>query len=1180
MRRFSAPSLVLTSILLLFSSAIAGTTIHVPADQPTIQAGINAASNGDTVLVSPGTYYENINFMGKAITLTSASGPAVTIIDGSNAYAAAATFSSGESLRSVLSGFTLRNGMPEVSIQNSSPTVKGNVIAGGITYSSDGLYSSSGSPLIQGNLIAGNAGNGIVSWTDVGVQIIGNVIAGNGDSGINSQYAGGLDLIQQNSIIANGSDGIFFFPSSIGGNTEIIQNLISQNGGYGANLQAPLTLVSNTIAGNNIGCCGNAAEVFAELDTTATVQNNLIISVGSPSGLFCQADSITPTFTNNNVFSAGSSAYDGYCVDPTGTNGNLSVDPLFGDVLGGDFHLQSGSPVIGGGSISAPNEPKKDFDGDLRIVNNAIDIGADQYSLTRIQSVSSYSLHFPTQAVSTTSGPQTLTFSNNSTSAIKINLIATGPSFAQTNNCGTSLAPLASCQIQVTFSPLVGGTIRSAIGIFTSATSNPEAVALVGTGVAPQVQIGCCFYFYNQPIYATTTQSVSLSNTGQAPLLISAISYSGPTDFVESNNCPIAPNSLAVGSSCVLTVSFTPTIAGQESGTISVTSNAPPQTVYLNGSSVSAGNPVLSPPSLTFPTTLIGQTSAPQTMTLSNTGTGALGITQIYSYGDFPQTNDCPTSLAAGASCTFTVTYTPGVQGTESGYLYVYTDSATSVVSGSFTGTGTAPAPTISSLSVANAPAGGADTFVIVNGSGFINSSQILWNGVPLNYCCVSILGSGQIYFTLPAAALATAGANQISVTTPAPGGGTSNSVSFIVYPAVNYASKSVTYNYRNVTGTNLNMGAGYSAVITSPFPVQFGGGSFNTLTIGASGTVSFSSFGNGGNGPLPQPQTSTIIAPFWMYLYPFGSGTNNNVFWQVIGTAPNRQFVIEWRNLGVCCETTNTVRFEVVFFEGSSNILFNYADTVFGGSYSNYDNGAAATVGVQSSPTVFNQLGYDTASVTSPSALLWYPNNPGATLSTSTVNFGYHQIGTGTLPQALTLTNGGQVPLTISSIAIDNPDFTETNTCGTSVAPHQSCSIHVSFKPTQPTTETATLTITDNATTSPQTVSLSGTGTVTGILVFPVLVNFGSVTTNTTATAPVTLANATNQPLTVQGITTAPSVFTETNNCGSSVAPGQSCTVTVGFAPTKKGSIQGTLSMALNGKASTVKANLTGSGQ
>ena len=73
----------LTALLCLgHSSAWTQNTIHVPADQPTIQAGINAAQNGDTVLVAPGTYNESIDFSGKAITVMSSDGPATTIIDG------------------------------------------------------------------------------------------------------------------------------------------------------------------------------------------------------------------------------------------------------------------------------------------------------------------------------------------------------------------------------------------------------------------------------------------------------------------------------------------------------------------------------------------------------------------------------------------------------------------------------------------------------------------------------------------------------------------------------------------------------------------------------------------------------------------------------------------------------------------------------------------------------------------------------------------------------------------------------------------------------------------------------------------------------------------------------------------------------------------------------------------
>src|SRR5215471_4866234 len=127
----------LTLILFLaVRSAVAATVIHVPGDQPTIQAAINAASNGDTVLVSPGTYTENINFLGKAITVESSNGPKVTTIDGGG-LSSVVTFSTNEGSSSVLSGFTLQNGnamnFPYVegggiAIEEASPTIKGNII--------------------------------------------------------------------------------------------------------------------------------------------------------------------------------------------------------------------------------------------------------------------------------------------------------------------------------------------------------------------------------------------------------------------------------------------------------------------------------------------------------------------------------------------------------------------------------------------------------------------------------------------------------------------------------------------------------------------------------------------------------------------------------------------------------------------------------------------------------------------------------------------------------------------------------------------------------------------------------------------------------------------------------------------------------------------------------------------
>ena len=143
MRRSSELTVCLCLIVMVLAfvwlPASASTTIHVPADQPTIQAGINAAVEGDTVMVSPGTYYENINFNGKAITVRSAVGPAATIIDG-QASGVVVTFATAETSASVISGFTIRNaGTAGISVSGASPTITGNVISGNSACGGSGI---------------------------------------------------------------------------------------------------------------------------------------------------------------------------------------------------------------------------------------------------------------------------------------------------------------------------------------------------------------------------------------------------------------------------------------------------------------------------------------------------------------------------------------------------------------------------------------------------------------------------------------------------------------------------------------------------------------------------------------------------------------------------------------------------------------------------------------------------------------------------------------------------------------------------------------------------------------------------------------------------------------------------------------------------------------------------------
>src|SRR5262245_60620505 len=102
-------------LLLNIAGALhAASIIRVPTDQPTIQSAIDAAANGDVIQVAPGLYIENVNFRGKAIRVASDQGPEVTIIDG-NYAGPVVTFASGETLQSVLKGFTVRHGRASFS---------------------------------------------------------------------------------------------------------------------------------------------------------------------------------------------------------------------------------------------------------------------------------------------------------------------------------------------------------------------------------------------------------------------------------------------------------------------------------------------------------------------------------------------------------------------------------------------------------------------------------------------------------------------------------------------------------------------------------------------------------------------------------------------------------------------------------------------------------------------------------------------------------------------------------------------------------------------------------------------------------------------------------------------------------------------------------------------------------
>jgi hypothetical protein len=242
-------------------AALAQQTIHVPADQPTIQAGINAASNGDTVVVSPGTYYENIDFLGKAITVSSSAGPATTVIDGgSKTGLAVVAFRSQELRTSIISGFTIQHGGTQaatsqafggVYVYTAAPTIQNNIV---VANRCGGIFAADGGALIQGNTVTATlyqnsppvgldpfcqqGGTGIVVEGTVAVgpythvEVIGNTITNNtqalGVGGIEIDGAEGT-LIQNNIISNNTGMSAGAIATSNTQAVSIIQNVIYAN---------------------------------------------------------------------------------------------------------------------------------------------------------------------------------------------------------------------------------------------------------------------------------------------------------------------------------------------------------------------------------------------------------------------------------------------------------------------------------------------------------------------------------------------------------------------------------------------------------------------------------------------------------------------------------------------------------------------------------------------------------------------------------------------------------------------------------------------------------------------------------------------------------------------------------------------------------------------------------------
>jgi uncharacterized repeat protein (TIGR01451 family) len=343
-------------------------------------------------------------------------------------------------------------------------------------------------------------------------------------------------------------------------------------------------------------------------------------------------------------------------------------------------------------------------------IGAALNISITGTGMQAALAVNNMTVPFGNQIINTTSGVQTVTISNNGNLPLNLTSVslADDTHFAiQSSTCGASLAGGANCVVSLTFTPDSTGVKNTNLVIVHDAPTpaSPVDVALSGTGIEPMISLSPASLDFGEQALNTNSvaQTVTITNTGVGPLSITGSTIT--SGFSRTTTCGAT---LAEGATCTISVQFNPTTLGNQTGTLTVASDAVSggNTVSLAGVGVQAAIQ-LNPSSLNFGNVNVGDTSPPQTITVTNNGTNALTISSIAASGDFNQTNNCPVSpltLAVGTSCTINVTFQPNTPRTVNQQLTIISDAATPQLNVPLTGVGVAPeyasSPTPGSISM------------------------------------------------------------------------------------------------------------------------------------------------------------------------------------------------------------------------------------------------------------------------------------------------------------------------------------------------------------------------------------------------------------------------------------------------------------------------------------------------
>jgi hypothetical protein len=1083
-----------------------------------------------------------------------------------------------------------------------------------------------------------------------------SVLLGNGDGTFqtHTDYAAGTEAI---AVVVADFNGDGFLDIAAANSAD---NTISVFLGVGDGTFSPQVTYSTGSSPIAIVAGDFNADGIVDLATVNSGTNNIAVFFGNGDGTF-QAAAFYTTGSDPDGMVAADLNGDGKLDFVTANNGSNSISVLLNNgngtfasgvtypvgtlpfgIVAGDFYNNgkidvavtnfgdntvSILPGVGDGTFTVAstvifptgNSPiglaVGDFnlDGRLDLVasnseDNTISVLLQSPAVT----LSTTNLAFGSQGIGSNSAAQPVVLTNAGSAVLSISSIAiTGANanqYSQTNNCPASLNSGSSCTINVTFSPTVVGTMTANLSITDNAAGSPQLVSLLGTSVSASVTLSPSALTFGSQTVGTTSpsQAVTLTNMGTTALSITSITAS--TNFGQTNTCG---TTVAAGAACTITVTFTPTITGTLSGTISIADNitGSPQSVSLTGTGTSAPGVSVSPTSLSYGNQGVDTTSAVKTVTLSNTGSGPLTITSVATTGNYSQTNNCGTSVNAGASCTISVSFTPVIAGTNSGTVVVNDNATGSPQTATLTGTGTTPtvlfAPT--SVNFGNQNVGTKSTakgIKLTNNTGAVLTfTQVAVSaGFSQTNSCGTSIAKGasctiSVSFSPTLSGLATGtlsitdSATVSPQTVPLIGTGIAptavlspTSITFAnqllntvsptsVVTLTNQGTASLTVTSVTLTGANVG---DYSQTNTCGTVPAGGSCQINVVfrpTVLGTRTATINVADNASGSPQTAALSGTGIAAAVtlssnnLTFSSINVGSSSAAQKLVLSNAGNATLTITGITItgldpGDFSQTNNCPATLATATNCTINVTFT---PVAAGT-------RLATVSVSDDATGSPQ----TAALTGTGIA------SSVSFSSSSLTFQNQPLGTSSPANGVTLFNTGSGTLSISSITITGAnagDFSQTNTCGAALTSNANCTISVVFNPTVAGVRTAAVAVADNATGSPQSVSLSGTGTAGGPIasISPTALTFGSQNVlSTSSPQTVTLTNTGAGALSISSIVAAGD-FAQTNNCGPSLAAGANCTLQVTFTPTASDSRTGFVTFADNDPSTLQTVTLNG---